>query len=115
MADVLFDVGKSNLRPEGREDLAKFSGIVINYPKLRLTTEGHTDSSGNHESNQRLSSQRATAVLDYLVKHGLDPGLVWAHSGGRLGRDSRPKRPGNLRARCGLALKPGLRYPCDFV
>jgi outer membrane protein OmpA-like peptidoglycan-associated protein len=72
MGDVLFDTGKSNLRPEGREDLAKISGIVINYPKLRLTIEGHTDSSGNPELNQRLSEQRATAVLDYLIKQGLD-------------------------------------------
>jgi outer membrane protein OmpA-like peptidoglycan-associated protein len=72
MGDVLFDTGKSSLRPEGREDLAKISGIVINYPKLRLTIEGHTDSSGKPELNQRLSEQRATAVLDYLVKQGLD-------------------------------------------
>ena len=72
MGDVLFDVGKSNLRPEGREDLAKLSGIIINYPKLRLTIEGHTDNRGNPELNQRLSEQRATAVLDYLIKQGLD-------------------------------------------
>jgi len=72
MGDVLFDVGKSNLRPEGREDLVNLSGIIINYPKLRLSIEGHTDNRGNPELNQRLSEQRATAVLDYLVKQGLD-------------------------------------------
>jgi outer membrane protein OmpA-like peptidoglycan-associated protein len=73
MGDVLFDTGKSNLRPEGREDLAKLSGVIINYPKLQLVIEGYTDSSGNPESNQRLSEQRATSVLDYLVKQGLNP------------------------------------------
>ena len=72
MGDVLFDTGKSNLRTEGREDLAKLSGIVINYPKLRLTIEGHTDNSGKTELNQRLSEQRANAVRDYLVQQGLN-------------------------------------------
>ena len=85
MGDVLFDTGKSTLRPEGREDLAKISGIIINYPKLRLTIEGHTDSSGKPELNQRLSAQRAAAVLDYLVKQGLNPGSL---SGQGLGENN---------------------------
>jgi outer membrane protein OmpA-like peptidoglycan-associated protein len=72
MANVLFDVGKSDLQPEGREDLAKLSGIIINYPKLRLTVEGHTDNTGTAELNQTLSEQRANTVREYLVKQGLD-------------------------------------------
>src|SRR4029077_19252245 len=55
MGDVLFDTGKSDLRPEGREDLAKLSGIVLNYPSLRLTIEGYTDDTGKVEINQTLS------------------------------------------------------------
>jgi outer membrane protein OmpA-like peptidoglycan-associated protein len=73
MGDVLFDTGKASLRPEAREDLAKLSGIVINYPALRLTIEGHTDNSGKAEINQTLSEQRANAVRSYLVNQGLDP------------------------------------------
>ena len=46
MGDVLFDNNKSDLRPEAREDLAKLSGIVLNYPSLRLAIEGHTDNTG---------------------------------------------------------------------
>jgi outer membrane protein OmpA-like peptidoglycan-associated protein len=78
MGDVLFDTGKSDLRPEGREDLAKLSGIVINYPSLRLTIEGHTDNSGSAEVNQALSEQRAKSVRDYLVNQGLTAGSVSA-------------------------------------
>ncbi len=78
MGDVLFDTGKSNLRPEAREDLAKLSGIVLNYPSLRLTIEGYTDNTGSAEINQTLSEQRANAVRDYLVNQGLDAGSLSA-------------------------------------
>ncbi len=74
MDDVLFDTGKSDLRPEGREDLAKLSGIVLNYPSLRLTIEGYTDNSGSPQMSQTLSEQRADVVLDYLVNQGLEAG-----------------------------------------
>ena len=78
MGDVLFDAGKFDLRPEAREDLAKLSGIVLNYPSLRLTIEGHSDNSGKAEVNQTLSEQRANAVRDYLVTQGLQAGSLSA-------------------------------------
>ena len=78
MDDVLFDHNKSNLRPEAREDLAKLSGVVLNYPSLHLTIEGHTDNSGSAVVNQTLSEQRASAVRDFLVNQGLDSGSLSA-------------------------------------
>jgi outer membrane protein OmpA-like peptidoglycan-associated protein len=71
MGDVLFDTGKADLRGEAREALAKLSGIVLNYPSLHLTIEGHTDSTGSAEFNQTLSEQRANSVRDYLIGQGL--------------------------------------------
>jgi len=71
MADVLFDTGKYNLRPEAREKLAKLSGIVLAHPGLQLAVEGHTDSTGSDEFNMKLSQQRADAVRDYLVSQSL--------------------------------------------
>lgn len=71
MSDVLFDVGKYNLRPIAREKLARLSGIILNYPGLTLKTEGHTDSTGSLEFNNKLSLQRAEAVRDYLVSQGI--------------------------------------------
>ena len=78
MDDVLFDSNKSDLRPEAREDLAKISGIVLNYPSLRLAIEGHTDNTGNADINRILSEQRANAVRNYLLNQGLDTGSVSA-------------------------------------
>jgi outer membrane protein OmpA-like peptidoglycan-associated protein len=71
MSDVLFDTGKSTLRPGAREKLAKVSGVILGHPGLRLEVEGHTDSVGGDEYNQRLSEQRAAAVRDYLVHENL--------------------------------------------
>jgi len=72
MGDVLFDTGKSNLRQPAREALARLSGIVLNYPSLHLTIEGHTDSTGSADFNQTLSQDRADAVRDFLVSQGLN-------------------------------------------
>jgi outer membrane protein OmpA-like peptidoglycan-associated protein len=78
MGDVLFDTGKSDLRSGAREALSKLTGIVLNYPSLRLAVEGHTDSTGSAEFNQALSEKRADAVRDYLVSQGLDAGTMSA-------------------------------------
>jgi outer membrane protein OmpA-like peptidoglycan-associated protein len=71
MPDVLFDSGQYTLKPAARERLARISGIVLAYPDLRLEVEGHTDSTGGEEFNQRLSEKRAGSVRDYLVDAGV--------------------------------------------
>ena len=71
MSDVLFDTGKSSLRPLAREKLAKVAGIVSGHPGLRLDVEGHTDSVGGDDYNQQLSEQRGSAVRDYLTQQGM--------------------------------------------
>src|SRR5215472_1464371 len=73
MPDVLFDFNKYTLKPEAREKLAKISGIVMAYPDLKLDVEGHTDSIGSDEYNQKLSEERASSVRGYLVSQGLKP------------------------------------------
>jgi outer membrane protein OmpA-like peptidoglycan-associated protein len=71
LSDVLFDTGKSTLRPVAREKLAKISGIILAYPDLRLAIEGNTDSVGTDAMNQQLSQQRADSVRDYLAKENV--------------------------------------------
>ncbi len=78
MGDVLFDTGKAELRSDAREALARLSGIVLNYPSLQLTIEGHTDSTGTATLNQSLSEKRATGVRDYLVSQGLPAASISA-------------------------------------
>ena len=83
MSDVLFDTAKFSLRPLAREKLAKVSGIVSGHPGLRLDVEGHTDSVGGDEYNQRLSEQRGESVRDYLVQQGMPGGSVTTRGFGK--------------------------------
>ena len=83
MSDVLFDTGKYSLRPLAREKLAKVAGIVSGHPGLRLDVEGHTDSVGGDEYNQRLSEQRGGAVRDYLTQAGMAASSVTAKGLGK--------------------------------
>jgi outer membrane protein OmpA-like peptidoglycan-associated protein len=83
MSDVLFDTGKYSLRPLAREKLAKVAGIVSGHPGLRLDVEGHTDSVGGDEYNQRLSEQRGAAVRDYLTQEGMAATSVTARGFGK--------------------------------
>jgi outer membrane protein OmpA-like peptidoglycan-associated protein len=82
MSDVLFDTGKYTLRPVAREKLAKISGIVLAHPSLKLEVEGHTDSVGTDEYNQRLSENRANSVRDFLVHEGTNTSSIAARGFG---------------------------------
>ena len=83
MPDVLFDSGQYTLKPAARERLARISGIVLAYPELRLEVEGHTDSIGGDEFNQRLSEKRSASVRDYLVDSGVSMNNIIARGFGK--------------------------------
>jgi outer membrane protein OmpA-like peptidoglycan-associated protein len=83
MPDVLFDTGKYALKPGARERLARVAGILQAYPGLRVQVEGHTDSTGTPEFNQRLSEQRAQAVQQFLETQGVTLNLVTAQGFGQ--------------------------------
>ncbi|MBI3759546.1 MAG: OmpA family protein, partial [Deltaproteobacteria bacterium] len=83
MSDVLFDTGKHSLRPLAREKLAKVAGIVSGHPGLRLDVEGHTDSVGGADYNQRLSEQRGESVREYLTGQGMPVSSVSAKGFGK--------------------------------
>jgi outer membrane protein OmpA-like peptidoglycan-associated protein len=83
MADVLFDVGKFDVKPATREKLARLSGIVLAHQGLGLEIEGHTDSTGSDEINQTLSERRAQTVRDFMIEQGLAESSVSAKGFGK--------------------------------
>ncbi|MGC9973447.1 MAG: OmpA family protein [Bryobacteraceae bacterium] len=83
MSDVLFDTAKYSLRPLAREKLAKVAGIILGHPGLRLDVEGHTDSVGGDDYNQRLSEQRGSAVRDFLIRQGMPADSVSSRGFGK--------------------------------
>ena len=83
MPDVLFDFNKYTLKPTAREKLAKVSGILLAHPDLKVQVEGHTDSIGSEEYNQKLSEERAGSVKDYLVSQNVHDNNVTAEGFGK--------------------------------
>jgi len=76
LSDVLFDTGSANLKPGAREKLAKVAGILLSHRGLKLQVEGHTDSVGATDYNQRLSENRAGSVRTYLVEQGMPANAI---------------------------------------
>ena len=83
MSDVLFDFNQATLKPGAKEKLAKVSGILLAYPSLHLSVEGHTDSIGSDDYNQKLSERRADAVRDYLVSNSINANNIMAKGLGK--------------------------------
>ncbi|MFO8030552.1 MAG: OmpA family protein [Cyclonatronaceae bacterium] len=61
-----FPVGQSTLEPKFFNLLRRVQDAIKLFPEGRVRIEGHTDSSGSLEMNQRLSEDRAEAVAEYI-------------------------------------------------
>jgi len=83
LPDILFATNEATLKAEAREVIAKLSGILLIMPELNLRVEGHTDSTGGDEYNQRLSERRAASVRDFLVTNGIEMGRIVAAGYGK--------------------------------
>ncbi len=73
-----FEVGSAALSIDAMNKLDAAIIILQENPSTSLIVEGHTDSEGGEAVNQRLSEQRAEAVVAYLVAGGVDPGRLTA-------------------------------------
>jgi outer membrane protein OmpA-like peptidoglycan-associated protein len=71
LANVFFDLNQATLRPESKVELNNFANYLKSNPKIKIELGGHTDSRGNKEENLKLSSERAKAVMTYLINCGI--------------------------------------------
>jgi outer membrane protein OmpA-like peptidoglycan-associated protein len=79
---ILFDTGKSTIRPEAHPLLAEIAKL-IRASNLSLFVVGHTDNTGDYAQNLRLSQARAEAVIQYLVStHKISPAQLTAFGAG---------------------------------
>ncbi len=66
-SSVLFDTGKSIVKPQARQELQEVAERVKKFAGAAVLISGHTDNTGSPASNQALSTGRANAVKAYLV------------------------------------------------
>ena len=71
---ALFEVGKSELKPEGQEQIKAFREKAMEELSQadKVIITGYTDDVGEADDNAALSLQRAEAVRDHLVSLGAD-------------------------------------------
>lgn len=67
LVGLTFDSGKAEIKQQDFDLLAKVEKAIDVFPRSELVIEGHTDSYGGDESNQRLSQERAESVQKYMI------------------------------------------------
>src|SRR5256885_1716381 len=68
---ILFDTDGAQLRPTAQEDLGAFTQVLKKYPDTEIVVQGFTDSTGPKQANDKLSGERADAVVSYLTAAGV--------------------------------------------
>lgn len=63
---IAFEPGSAQIDSKGSRTMDRIADILKECGELRMEIGGHTDSQGREEMNQRLSLQRARAVLEEL-------------------------------------------------
>ncbi len=80
--NIQFDAGSNKLVSASHKSLDELAKLLINDKSLMLKIDGHSDNTGSEERNKQLSSARATAVKDYLVKKGVEGSRITAEGFG---------------------------------
>jgi len=86
--DVLFDTGKTALKPAGKRALSAIAEVLASMPERHFQVAGHTDnvpiSNERFASNWELSSGRALEVVHFLVEKGVKPATLSAAGYGEV-------------------------------
>ncbi len=64
---ILFDVGKSDIKPESAEALKQITDYLNANPTVNIIIVGHTDNTGTYAGNITLSKTRAESIKNYLI------------------------------------------------
>jgi chemotaxis protein MotB len=79
---ILFDPGKTDLKPEGKDALKQVTEVLKSLPNRNFQIAGHTDNapmkSAKFRSNWDLSTARAVEVLNFMISAGMEPKRVSA-------------------------------------
>ncbi len=74
--NINFETGSANLTPESQAQVKNIAAVLNAYPKAKIKIGGYTDKTGNAASNQKLSQQRADAVMNAIKAAGAKPGQL---------------------------------------
>ena len=74
--NILFETGKSILTQSSYTELERLFNIMTENAMMKIEISGHTDKTGSEPLNFKLSQDRAKAVVEYLVKKGINQSRI---------------------------------------
>jgi chemotaxis protein MotB len=112
--DVLFDSGKTTLKPRGKAALEQITAVLKTLQHRKFQVAGHTDDEpirfSPFQSNWQLATQRALVVVDQMIALGMAPTAVsaagYAEFDPVAGNDSAEGRAKNRRIE--ITLQPNV-------
>ncbi len=81
---ITFRRASAEIEARSFPTLNRLAEVATRCIDAQIEIEGHTDSDGTPDRNQRLSDRRAQSVLDYLVKAGVSPARMSAIGYGEM-------------------------------
>lgn len=68
---ITFDSGKATIKPESTGEINRIKDIMNQDPGIKFEVQGHCDNTGSAAVNDKLSQQRAEAIVVALVAQGI--------------------------------------------
>ena len=72
LLNVQFDTNKYDIKGLYFSAIDEVASILERNPSLNIKIQGHTDNKGSESFNKTLSENRAKAIVEYLVKKGVE-------------------------------------------
>lgn len=72
LKNIFFKTNESELQESSEIELSKLISFLKQNPNVHIEIQGHTDSVGQADYNQKLSTARAKSVYDFLIKHSIE-------------------------------------------
>lgn len=76
LENVGFKVNKADLTPEVKIKMQNVLDVLKKNANLKVSVEGHTDSTGSVTLNQKLSEKRAQTIKKYIIDNGISADRV---------------------------------------
>ena len=87
LPNILYDFGKTDLRPESMVSLDKLVETLTENPNITIELLSNSDYIGDDKTNLDISQKRAQSVVNYLIEKGIDSDRLKATGNG----ESKPK------------------------
>ena len=69
--NIYYDYNKATIRSDAKPSLDQLIRLLNEYPNMKIQINSHTDCRGSDAYNIKLSQNRASAVVKYLVERGI--------------------------------------------